>query len=146
MFSAFIIYNVLESRQVGIISTYEPVLWWLSVNVQCQNQCQLDTFSLNFHVCWVAMFDNVIQKPVLQKHTKVNLSQLNLTPPEVESLKLTNPNLKNFKLFFSNTILYYFQPSKKLNPPISKLSFIVIFMQKDNAQLFALHSKWMQNT
>lgn len=91
------------------------------------------------------MFD-VIQKPVLQKHTKVNLSQLNLTPPEVESLKLTNPNLKNFKLFFSNMILYYFQPSKKLSPPISKLSFIVIFMQKDNAQLFALHSKWMQNT
>ena len=36
------------------------------------------TLSLNMHVYWTKMFYNVIQKPVLWKQTKVNLSLSNL--------------------------------------------------------------------
>ena len=49
----------------------------------------------------------MIQKLALQKRTKVDSSQLNLSDIGVKHLKPTNPNVvKNFKLFLNNMILF----------------------------------------
>ena len=81
---------------------------WLSIQL-------LVTLSLHFYVYWhwINISDNISiyldSKACIMTmlHTKINLSQLNLSQTRVKYVKLKIPNLiKNFKLLFNNMTLY----------------------------------------